>query len=219
MAEKNSYPQIPTTVWWGVRAILNRSPKATIDDTFLSVELGVQAAAAKQYVAELKRVGILDDNNKATETANKWRLADTYEEAVREITEYAYPQSLRDVSPPEAPDRDKATSWFERQGLGSGAARNKAATYLMISSHEPGDSPKSGNAGSAKKTQPTSKTTERVASKKTVSRPTNKEGAGSSTQFPLNINLQIHIGADASAEQIDSIFSAMKKYLSNDGSN
>jgi hypothetical protein len=31
--------------------------------------------------------------------------------------------------------------------------------------------------------------------------------------IPLNVNVQIHISADASGEQIESIFSAMRRYL------
>ncbi len=64
MAEKISYPQIPSTVWWGVRSILQRTPGATIDERLLGVQLGVQEAASRQYIAELKRVGILNDDNK-----------------------------------------------------------------------------------------------------------------------------------------------------------
>lgn len=66
MAEKASYPQIPSTVWWGVRRLLQRSPNAVIDERTLGVDLEVQEAAARQYLAELKRVGILNDDNKAT---------------------------------------------------------------------------------------------------------------------------------------------------------
>jgi hypothetical protein len=31
--------------------------------------------------------------------------------------------------------------------------------------------------------------------------------------FPLNVNVQIHISADAGTEQIESIFQAMRRYL------
>jgi hypothetical protein len=31
--------------------------------------------------------------------------------------------------------------------------------------------------------------------------------------MPLNVNVQIHISADASSEQIEAIFANMKKYL------
>jgi hypothetical protein len=80
MADKSSYPQIPSTVWWGVRNILQRSPNVVIDERTLGVELNVQEAAARQYLAELRRVGILNDENKATPVAQKWRHDETYGE-------------------------------------------------------------------------------------------------------------------------------------------
>jgi hypothetical protein len=37
--------------------------------------------------------------------------------------------------------------------------------------------------------------------------------AQSSAPLPLNLNVQIHISADASTDQIETIFAAMRKYL------
>ena len=75
MAEKNRYPQIPSTVWWGVRSIIQRTPNATIDERLLGVQLGVQEVAAKAYIGELRSVGILTDEYKVTPLAHKWRIA------------------------------------------------------------------------------------------------------------------------------------------------
>src|SRR6266478_6446475 len=115
MAEKNRYPQIPSTVWWGVRSILQRTPNATVDERFLSVQLGVQEAAARQYIAELKSVGILTDEGKATALAQKWRLDDTYAEAVGELLTSVYPEGLLQVAPPADADRQRIVSWFLRE--------------------------------------------------------------------------------------------------------
>ena len=54
----------------------------------------MQEAAARQYIAELKRVGVLNDENKATPLAQKWRHDETYGEAVDEVLRGAYPPSL-----------------------------------------------------------------------------------------------------------------------------
>lgn len=219
MADKNSYPQIPATVWWGVRAILLRTPSATIDETFLSVELSVQPTAARQYVSELRRVGLLDENSKATETAKKWRMEDTYREAVDEILAQSYPQALLDITPPGEADRDKVISWFQRQGLGEGSAKNKAATYLLIASAEPGEGVKPNPAKVTTGRKSSNGPSTPKSSTKSVKEDTlrSKEQNRSVAQMPLNLNLQIHIGADASIDQINAIFHAMRKYLSDDG--
>ncbi|GLK83677.1 hypothetical protein GCM10017653_17460 [Ancylobacter defluvii] len=216
MADKSGYPQIPSTVWWGVRSILDRSPKMTINERTLGVELNVQEAAARQYVAELRKVGLLNDDGKATPLAEKWRHDDTYGEAVDEILRNAYPEGLIGVAPRGYADRQKVVSWFTREGLGSGTAGNKAATYLLISSASPSESP---NRGSQMPQKP-SPSRETAPKKATSRQPTRqdipngqKSGSSGSAMMPLNINVQIHISAEATTDQIETIFSAMRRYL------
>ena len=227
MADKVRYPQIPSTVWWGVRAILQKTPNVTVDERLLGVQLGVQEAAARAYINELRSVGILTEEGKATPTAQKWRLDESYAEAVTQIVEDTYPEGLLHLAPPGDADRQKVVSWFLREGLGQGAAGNKAATYLLISSPTPNEAPRA----SAKSPQGdgTPKTRSPRAS---VSGTKNNGGNSNETParrgggdrnatstragadaFPLNINVQIHISADAGSEQIESIFQAMRRYL------
>jgi hypothetical protein len=232
MADKNLYPQIPSTVWWGVRAILQRSPSATIDERTLSVTLDVQDAASRQYIAELKRAGILTEENKATPAAQRWRLDETYSEAVAEIMAATYPEQLLQIAPPEEPDRQKIASWFMKEGLGQGAAGNKAATYLLIASKEPNQAPNRGGAGRGRapdnnKRAPPAKRASSAAGEgrasSEVTKPPKDSGntpAGGGARrlepIPLNVNVQIHISADAGAEQIETIFAAMRRYLHDD---
>ncbi|MCZ8019394.1 hypothetical protein [Novosphingobium sp.] len=230
MAEKNRYPQIPSAVWWGLRSILQRTPKATIDERLLGVQLSVQEAAARAYITELKNVGIIGEEGKATEVADKWRLDETYSDAVQEIVSANYPEGLLHVAPPGAAERQKVVSWFQREGLGLGAAGNKAATYLLISSPSPNEAPKtsakSGQTGSQANERPIKEKAVGVADRVRASapkaadskkdRPRISNGSNEishSQQMPLNINVQIHISADAGSEQIESIFKAMRRYL------
>jgi hypothetical protein len=236
MADKVRYPQIPSTVWWGVRAILKRTPNATVDERLLGVTLGVQEAAAKAYVLELRSVGILSEENKATTLAQKWRLDESYAEAVGQIIEMVYPESLIQVAPPGEAERQKVVSWFLREGLGQGAAGNKAATYLLMSSPTPNDAPgavtKAAQSDSGQRTKPqqprparsnvAAERTNRTNSRPSVQSRDVDRGGGSgglgeqgqrADAFPLNVNVQIHISADAGTEQIESIFQAMRRYL------
>lgn len=225
MAERTKYPQIPSTVWWGIRSILNKTPSAKIDERFLSIQLDVQEAAARAYIGELKFVGIINDEGRATPLAQKWRLDETYNEAVEEIIEAAYPEGLRAIAPPGDADRQKAISWFQREGLGQGSAGNKAATYLLLSSPTPNEAPKpttkpqkesgistSPPARRSKKVEPPS-----AEKDKSLENPRNvdveRKKERSLEAFPLNINVQIHISSDAGQEQIESIFQAMRRYL------
>jgi|tagenome__1003787_1003787.scaffolds.fasta_scaffold20771328_2 hypothetical protein len=231
MAEKNRYPQIPSTVWWGVRSILQRTPNATVDKRLLGVRLGVQEVAARQYIAELKSVGMLTDEGKATALAQKWRLDETYTDAVKGLVAATYPEGLLHVAPPGDAERQKIVSWFLREGLGQGAAGNKAATYLLLSSPNPNEAPaRSGQqaprdgggkrttrarrAATQKDETPSAGIREDRAPKLARGEQRRARPSGlSSETFPLHVNVQIHISADAGSEQIESIFSAMRRYL------
>jgi len=221
-AEKNRYPQIPGTVWWGVRSILQKTPGIVINERVLGIELQVQEAAAKQYISELKAVGIIDSDNKATPLALKWRLDEKYAEAVTEIVEAVYPESLRHVAPAENADRQKVVRWFLSEGLGQGAAGNKAATYLLIGNPLPNEGPTRASGGKISRDESTPKqkvgasTASTSQKRQTKATPPIQSKSGATLgadSFPLNINLQIHIGADAGSEQIEAIFSAMRRYL------
>tara|TARA_R100000365_G_scaffold513_2_gene1718 strand:- start:668 stop:1327 length:660 start_codon:yes stop_codon:yes gene_type:complete len=215
MAETTSFPQIPATVWWGVRDILKKTTRAILNESFLAVQLGVQPAAARQYTSELRRVGLINEDGKPTDLALKWRLDDEYAAAVEKILASAYNEELLNLAP-TVDDKEKAVSWFEYQGLGSGAARNKAATYFLIGSPEPGQSASKTNGATPtpRATKKKPKQTETVQVDKTSPDRSADTRTGSSV-FPVNLNLQIHISSEASAEQIDAIFSSMRKHLGN----
>jgi len=217
--DKDRFPQIPTTVWWGVRGILSRKPNAVLDEEFLGLELKVQEAAARQYVAELIAVGILNDEKRATQLAMEWRMDSSYQDAVEKLLKKVYPQALLDLAPHDEGDRQKATSFFMKQGLGQGAAGNKAATYFLIGAKNPNESPaRNGTKGKSGAVTSDSTSQQRTVAQKRGSGNSKEQGGRRSgntpiDSIPLNVNVQIHIGADAGTEQIEAIFSAMKRYL------
>ena len=87
-----------------------------------------------------------------------------------------------------------------------------AALYTLISERDPmARSTNESTTGTPKK---------KVASKKAARKPKSEVGdppkkkSGQSRPEPeLNINVQIHISSDASADQIDQIFRSMAKHL------
>ena len=216
MADKGGFPQIPGRVWWGVRDLLNRSPKMKFDDGSLAATLDVQPAAARQYLSELKRINLLDDKGAATELGERWRLDDGYEMVVEEILAASYPESIVSIAPAGQAERSAVERWFIHAGLGSGTAKNKAGTYLMIANDRPGEvkirstPPRAERPPSERKMVNTSKSS---APKNLTSEDQGKRRDSGGTSFPLNLNVQIHISADASTDQIDTIFAAMRKYL------
>jgi hypothetical protein len=198
-------------------------PNITLDERLLGVQLEVQEGAARAYITELMNVGLLTEDCKATPLAQKWRLDETYSEAAKEILAASYPESLLHIAPPGDAERQKIVSWFLREGLGQGAAGNKAATYLLISSPSPNEAPrnnsKGGQSEGVTKSRPKRLSATEIKATEFASKPIEdmpsdggKPRPGKDT-FPLNINVQIHISADAGTEQIESIFQAMRRYL------
>lgn len=217
MAEKAGFPQIPGRVWWGVRDLINNRPKMRFDDSNLAATLNVQPAAARQYLAELKRIGLLDENGATTDLGERWRHDEHYEEVAGEILAAAYPAGLVSIAPAGSADRTSVERWFAHSGLGSGTAKNKAGTYLMIANDRPGGT--KVRTPSVRPDKVNAAPAEPAASRKKVDgqpkqrNSSDRNSESRSTSFPLNLNLQIHISADATSDQIDSIFAAMKKYL------
>ncbi|MNE14454.1 hypothetical protein D3C80_1073350 [compost metagenome] len=107
MVDKMRYPQIPSTVWWGFRSILVKSPRVTVDEKLLGAQLDVQETAAKAYINELKSVGLLTDEGRATPLAERWRLDDSYPEAVEELLSNIYPEGLLHLAPAAEGDRQR----------------------------------------------------------------------------------------------------------------
>lgn len=205
------FPQLPTTVWKGVWQLLNRAPTRKLDARTLSADLGVQTTAAKQYLKELQKLNILDTEGQPTELADLWRQDPNNEGVISRVLEAAYPESLRQLAPPGDLDREKVVRWFQGEKLGIGAAKNKAATYLMVASGIP-DEP----------TKPSAPPTPRKAREKVAAASVGKDDGhpmkkrvenGSSMRPQLAVNVQVHISADATSEQIDAIFSAMRRYF------
>ncbi|WP_425230998.1 hypothetical protein [Sphingomonas sp.] len=132
------------------------------------------------------------------------------------ILHEAYPESLLQLAPPTNLDRDKITRWFLGEKLGVGAAKNKAATYVMLAQGMPENGAKTSSKPATPATVKPAKTA--PIGKRAASRPNRQqkrvEEPKADRRTPqLAVNVQIHIAADAGAEQIDAIFSAMRRYF------
>lgn len=216
MAETN-YPQIPRTVWLGVRDQLLKSPTVAVTEDLLAAKLDVQLTAARQYIKELAKVGVLDENGKATELAKRWRLDDEHAGAIREILQAAYGEELMSLAPPGEAKRDVVKRWFMQKGLGEGSAGNRAATYLMIANSDSREDvvPGGSDSASAKKPRSRKPQSNQKPDNESNARKKTRAAQDSSAAFvpSVNLNLQIHISAEATAEQIDAIFASMRKHL------
>ncbi len=168
----------------------------------------------------MRRLGVIDQDGGLTSRGNKWRGDASYGEACQEILDEVYPPELTSFTDAGGTtDRSKVTTWFQHQGLGLSNARQIAATYAMIADKKlpeavQPDTAKTRRPTSAKKAQP--KVVKQGPGESTVVEradppkpPENPPATGAS----IHLDIQIHIPADASADQIDRIFASMAKHL------
>ena len=220
---KINLPQLPSTVWWKLRSKFQQTVPQKITDSYLASVLSVEPSAAKAYLRELRGLGLVQEDGTPTERAFHWREDATYATACSEIIENAYPQELREVAPPPKPDKTAVVSWMKRAArLGEGAAKNKAATYLLIAQGDPDErteQPARSNKQSkdkAKATRPTrspATSVKRAVEAESEPKKERPERSNLTIQPAVNINIQIHISPESSAEQIEAIFRSMSMHL------
>jgi hypothetical protein len=167
----------------------------------------------------MRRLGVFDKDGALTERGNKWRVDSTYAEACQEILEEVYPPDLAALTDDAgAPDSEKVRTWFDHKGFGKSNGGQMASTYVMIATKRP---PEAGAA------EPTKTTAKVMSSKKPA--PTRKASLTNGVSYEaeakpsldppdsrgpnVHLDIQIHIPADSTPEQIDHIFESMARHL------
>lgn len=221
MAEQNnnSYPTISEKNWWTIREKFKASLPSVVSPTYIKSLLSManDNSANSNVINPLRRVGLIDDDNKPTSLANEWRIDDKYKAVCDAIIKSVYPTELLDLFPDSNVDRASARTWFMSQGVGQGAADKMVALFSLLKSGEIKDGKAIGSKSNIKQSSPKPN---KVATKKPATPTAVDQHIGdngnisNSTSHPdLHIDLQIHISPDSTPEQIDAIFASMAKHL------
>lgn len=229
MAAGETFPKISRKIWWLLRDRLKKTVPSAITPTIISSLSEMTEASAKaNVIAPLRQLGLIDENNKPTDLAERWRHDDEYTKVCHAIRQKTYPQELVEAFP-EVNDNQRGTvkNWFMKIGqVGEGAAGKFADTYVLLSEADPNQANEKAPSDSSVKAKP------RVAKPKPVkatpvepqsevqtaqaqSQPVAAEPAPhSSRRIPaIHIDVQVHISPDTPADQIDRIFESMAKHL------
>lgn len=226
-----SYPMISEKYWWALRDRFKSSlPKGNVTGSYLATVLNSdggsmsERSARNNVLNHLRRMGMVDEDGKLDqELAGLWRSDDGYSAACQQILEDVYPMELLDALPPPTPDLESTKNWFMRAtGNGEQAARRMATTYRLLAE---ADVTRQSSLGaeirtkkSTEKVKPTKKSASSDSALTAETEATTEEKISSGTSFQpidpaIHVNVQVHISAESSAEQIESIFASMKKYL------
>jgi len=223
---KKSFPRLPITHWWALRKKFKQSIPGVVTDNYIATVLNMKVDSARANILPfLRQLGIIDDEGKTGERARLWRDDEHYPEVCKAILTEVYPDELVKAVPSPSKEREKAVRWFANEtGTGEGAASQMAALYTVLVEADASKQP-----DQEKKERP--KAEEKPRREVKVSVPAvsaHVPGSGPRLAHDpfgldhlrdkrpppeININLQVHISADATADQIDQIFASMAKHL------
>lgn len=193
-------------------------------DNYIATVLEMNVGSARVNVLPyLKTLGIIDEDGKTLPRAKQWRDDEHYSEVCNAILNEAYPKELLEAVPSPV-DRSQAERWFANHtGAGEVAVRRMASLYAVLveadaSKQSDQDKAKTGKRDKeSARSKAVNRTTGRAPSPAPPIRENKLATTNNSQQLPvapgININLEIHISADATPDQIDQIFASMAKHI------
>ena len=221
--QKKSFPMLYISHWWTLRKKFKQSIPGVVTDNYLAtvLKIGVNSARAN-VLPYLKTLGIIDEDGKTLERAKQWRDDGQYGEVCKAILKDIYLKDLLEAVPDPVHERTQAERWFANStGAGQAAVRRMAALYCVLVEADASkqlDQEKSGQTRNKDHKHAKVKPKKKGSSSPPRAAETIRESTNGSfqppQQFPgININLEIHISADATPDQIDQIFASMAKHI------
>ncbi|MCU1416797.1 MAG: hypothetical protein JWP32_971 [Schumannella sp.] len=223
---KRGYPYMSVNVWAELRRAFVKNVPNTVTSTWLQSVFKSSAKAASNLLPQLKTVGLIDSDGVPQDLAKRYRVDKEYQSSVAEILDRVYPEEVRGLYPGPTEDVQDVANWFMLDtGGGQIGATSQAKFYLMLVSGELPTAearvPRSTKpAESIKAKQPKVKAPE--ADKNTSAGNDGNLagnqgglvlGGGGGEGPALHLDIQVHIDAAASAEQIDAVFASMAKHI------
>lgn len=226
MAEqKKTFPMLPVAHWWTLRKKFKQSIPGVVTDNYLATVLDMKVDSARGNVLPyLKQLRIIDEDGKTGERARLWRDDVSYPEVCKAMLNETYPDELLQAVPKPSAERASAERWFANHtGTGEGAAGRMALLYTVIAEGDASKEPDSEKKRKERVSPPVEGASRRTAAKSVDRKEQERErpaGPGEGAvrhreqQVPgININLQVHISADATPDQIDQIFASMARHI------
>lgn len=229
MVDKQVYPRLPERNWWIIRNQFKKTLPSAVTTSYLKSLLNLTSEkAARNLLPPLRQIGLIDEEGKPTARANEWRSDSKYSETCKSIVEEIYPQEMRDLFAGPELDRKPIKEWLmHTASIGEGAADLSAAMYILLNEATLKDDEELSKIvnGSTKKVskdksnKPSTKNIEseikpdNIELMESTQQASISQSESDSFSTALHIDLQIHISADASADQIESIFANIAKYL------
>ena len=222
---RKSFPMMATPHWWSLRKKFRSAIPREVTPNYLAAALGMNENSAKTNVMPtLRQTGIVDKDNKPTDLAVRWRDDANYADVCQEIRAAVYPQELRDLAPDTSTPRESIRSWFANHtGMGESGAQKMTAFYWTLLEADP---TKQVDAPAREVSRPTPRVNAKASKAPSIEQvavaqravaaipPAAQHVSHATRNHPeIHINVQIHISAESTSDQIEQIFSSMSKHL------
>lgn len=219
--EKQRYPMLPIQHWWALRRKFKQSIPGVVTDSYLSTVLNMQANSARANILPfIKKLAIIDEDGRTTERAALWRDDASYPDVCKAMLSEVYPKELLDAVPDPVHERAIAERWFaQKTRVGEAAAGKMAALYAVLVEADASKQPDQKD----RSVKPAQERPAQRQKEKPKQAPTATPPLQHHVEYPrtpsapsvpgININLEIHISADATPDQIDQIFASMSKHI------
>ena len=216
------YPTISEKAWWIIRDKFKASLPSSFSPTYVKslLSMSSDSSANSNIITPMRRLGLIDEENKPTALANQWRIDDTYGKACETMLKTVYPVELLDLFPDEVVDKNSARTWFMSNGVGQAAADKMIALFALLKDGKVKDkkvtSTKKANASNPVKEikkSPIPRAEKSIHTESLVTEPVAQKSVPASNRPNLHIDLQIHISPESTPEQIECIFASMAKHL------
>jgi hypothetical protein len=220
MANTKSFPMLPGAHWWALRDKFKQSIPGVVTDSYLAVALNMQAKSARANILPyLRDIGLIDSEGKTQDLAKEWRDDKLYPDVCKKMLNKVYPEELLTAVADPVENRQAAERWFATStGMGRSAVTRMTQFYIILAEADASKRPEIRTQ--KPKTNKKDATAKRTTLKKPSATETPSQVAPPQTgvRAPLgppgvSINLEIHISADSTPDQIDKIFESMAKHI------
>ena len=218
----NPYPKITAKAWTTLRARAAAAPSTKFTPATVAtlMRMSNPNSARDNTVNPMRRLGLIDEEGALTDRGNKWRIDSSFGDACQAILDEIYPDDLGALVDDDGrPDPVKVRTWFDVEGFGASNAQQMAATYVMVAGKRVPEMPGADSGKANKKATPAKKAAEESPKPTETEKP--REIVAHEPSAPaksdggptVHLDIQIHIPADATPDQIDQIFSSMARHL------
>ena len=213
-------PYMSVNVWSELRRAFGRQIPTKVSPTYLQSLFAFSPKAAANLLPQLRRLGVIDADNATTPLARRLRDDDEYLEAAKEIVATVYPPELQERFPPPTDDVEGITKWLMlTTGGGQIGSSAQARFYQMLQSGQLPTAEKPANrkspaAKSERKPAVQAKPDEPKTKVQDTPPPVDKTVDVHDGALPdIHLDIQIHIDAAATTDQIDAVFASMARHI------